>query len=228
MQPFFSLPTLPPAPNCTSGSWCVATPRCVVTHPLPILSAGEYQEALALAALVGTDADIEESIPAEQSQQGSSNKSQDKAQADSIVRPEEALSDPRLELEDRLRLLYGHHLFNSGEYEEGLAQLTLVSSHFLEGLRKQGDTAGSTVSDKESSTTNTIPGKGSDTSSTGQQYTAGFGSQELGRALLLLRMVPGLVPSKFQGMLPTHAGTMQLPKVRPYLADMYEVASAYA
>jgi hypothetical protein len=169
--------------------------------------AGEYQEALALAALVGIDVDTKE---ASDQQMPQGDETQEKTQ-DSDVRTD-ALPN-RLELEDRLRLLYGHHLYNSGEYEEGLAQLTLVSSHFLEGLHRQGTSTGSTSP--------TIR------SNMGHQPSPAFGSQELGRALLLLRMVPGLVPLKYKDMLPTHAGTMQLPKVRTLQMNRFACICAH-
>lgn len=69
---------------------------------------GEYSEALALAALLEEDE--------EEGEGGGEGQGQ---------RTAEDGRRRRELLEERLRLAYGHYLFRSGEYDEGMAQLAL-------------------------------------------------------------------------------------------------------
>lgn len=72
---------------------------------------GEYSEALALAALLEEDEEEEEGGEAGEGQ-GQRSRAEDGRRRREL-------------LEERLRLAYGHYLFRSGEYDEGMAQLAL-------------------------------------------------------------------------------------------------------
>ena len=94
---------------------------------------GDFHQALAFASLLPEEEEEEEEkerVEVEQRDGG-----EGAAAAPSLMPPlgvaeevSELLPKPlRLALEQRLRLLYGHHLFSAGHHDEGMAQMAMCS-----------------------------------------------------------------------------------------------------
>ncbi|KAF5838923.1 hypothetical protein DUNSADRAFT_1939 [Dunaliella salina] len=175
--------------------------------PLPLetqaellAAAGEYQEALALAALASARASqAAQRYGQLQQQQGQQPQQQEEFQGRALLASPQGNWHPMAAgedadsmsaeggggsdsvLEDRLRLLYGNHLFASGAWDEGAAQLTLCSGR-VTGLT--------------------------------------------GAPLLLLRLLPSLVPEAWRSALPDHAAGTPLLTVTEPEGPSFATASA--
>ncbi|GFR42238.1 hypothetical protein Agub_g3132, partial [Astrephomene gubernaculifera] len=118
----------------------VPVPLEVQAHTLAEL--GEYGEALALAALVEDEKEEEEEgTQVKQAAEGSGEGAAEGEAAATAAVAEAGGGGGgggrgvsgvgggrRALLEERLRLAYGHYLFQAGEYDEGMAQLALCKS----------------------------------------------------------------------------------------------------
>ncbi|GIL77647.1 hypothetical protein Vretifemale_7143 [Volvox reticuliferus] len=90
---------------------------------------GEYGEALALAALLDDEGEGEACAIGRDSGGGAPSVAGSESGFGEGGRTNVCPSSGRRELlEERLRLAYGHYLFQEGEYDEGMAQLALCKS----------------------------------------------------------------------------------------------------
>ncbi|GIL49841.1 hypothetical protein Vafri_6156 [Volvox africanus] len=124
------------ATAATTGSSGTASSTILRLVPVPLeeqahtlAKMGEYGEALALAALLDDEGEGEASAIGRESGGGAPSVAGSEPGLGDGCRTSSSTSSSRRELlEERLRLAYGHYLFQEGEYDEGMAQLALCKS----------------------------------------------------------------------------------------------------
>ncbi|GLI62985.1 hypothetical protein VaNZ11_005842 [Volvox africanus] len=124
------------ATAATTASSGTATNTILRLVPVPLeeqahtlAKMGEYGEALALAALLDDEGEGEASAVGRESGGGAPSVVGSEPGFGDGCRTSSSTSSGRRELlEERLRLAYGHYLFQEGEYDEGMAQLALCKS----------------------------------------------------------------------------------------------------